>query len=102
MAILVQTEFIRTGTVRIICYVYDDDEALVDATSVSITIKDPKGTLVADDQAMTKTSTGTYEYFYTSATTASLGNHQIECDILDGTYHTPRHGHFKLNKGISE
>ena len=63
MAILVQTEFTRTGTIRTIAYVYDDDEALVDATSVSITIKDPDGTLVADDQAMTKTSTGVYEYF---------------------------------------
>ena len=102
MAILVQTEFIRTATVRTICYVYDDDEALVDATSVSITIKDPAGTKVADDQAMNKNSTGMYEYFYTPATSAILGDYQIECDILDGSYHTIRHSHFKLEKGISE
>ncbi len=102
MAILVQTDFTRTGTIRTICYVYDDDEALVDATSVSITIKDPDGTLVVDDVAMTKNSTGMYEYFYTPATTAILGNYQIECDILDGSYHTIRHSHFNLSKGISE
>lgn len=102
MAILVQTEFIRTATIRTICYVYDDDEALVDPTSVSITIKDPDGTLVANDQAMTKNSTGMYEYFYTPATTAILGRYQIECDVLDGSYHTIRHSHFKLEKGISE
>ena len=102
MAILVQTEFTRTGTVRIIAYVYDDDEALVDPTSVSISIKDPDGTLVADDQAMAKNSTGMYEYFYTPATTAVLGDYQIECDILDGSYHTIRHSHFSVAKGINE
>ena len=102
MAILVQTEFTRTGTIRIINYVYDDDEALVDPTSVSITIKDPDGTKVADDQAMAKNATGIYEYFYTPATTAILGDYQIECDILDGSYHTIRHGHFNLAKGIGE
>ncbi len=102
MAILVQTEFIRKGTVRIICYVYDDDEALVDATSVAVSIVDPDGTVVVDEQAMNKTATGTYEYFYTTTTGVDEGDYQVECDILDGSYHTFAHGHFNMVAGINE
>lgn len=102
MAIRVQTEFIRKGTVRIIVYVYDDDEALVDATSVDISIIDPDGTIVVDETAMTKTATGTYEYYYTTTTSVDEGNYQIECDITDGSYHTYVHSHFNMVAGINE
>ena len=102
MAILVVSEFIRKGTVRTICYVYDDDQALVDATSVSISIKDPIGTVVIDEVGMTKTATGIYEHFYATTTSVEVGNYQVECDILDGSYHTFAHGHFKVRAGINE
>ena len=102
MAIKVITDFIRKATVRTICYVYDDDEALVDATSVSISIKDPDGTVQIDGTAMTKASTGTYEYYYTTTTSSIRGAWQIECDILDGSYHTFAHGSFRLKAGINE
>jgi len=102
MAILVVSEFIRKGTIRTIVYVYDDDQALVDATSVSISIKDPIGTVVIDEVGMTKTATGIYEHFYTTTTSVEVGNYQVECDILDGSYHTFAHGHFKVRKGINE
>ena len=102
MAILVQSKFIRKGTVRTIVYVYDDDEALVDATSVDISIKDPDGTMVVDETAMTKTSTGVYEHFYTTTTSVIIGNYQVECDITDGSYHTYAHAHFTMEKGINE
>lgn len=102
MAILVVSEFIRKGTIRTIVYVYDDDQALVDATSVSISIKDPIGTVVIDEVGMTKTATGIYEHFYTTTTSVEVGNYQVECDILDGSYHTFAHGHFKVRAGINE
>ncbi|KKK97027.1 hypothetical protein LCGC14_2656870 [marine sediment metagenome] len=102
MAIKVQTEFVRKGTVRVICYVYDDDEALVAATSVALSIIDPDGTAVVDEQAMSATATGVYEYFYTTTTAVIPGNYQIECDVLDGSYHTFVHGHFSMTAGINE
>ena len=102
MAIKVQTEFVRRGTVRVICYVYDDDEALVAATSVAISIVDPDGTVVVDEVSMTATATGTYEYYYTTTITVDEGNYQIEVDILDGSYHTFVHGHFSMVAGVNE
>lgn len=100
MAILVKTEFIRKDTVRIICYVYDDDEALVDASSVSVSIK--KDTTVEIDTGMNRTDPGTYEYYYTTSTSVSTGVYQIECDILDGSYHTFVHATFNMEAGINE
>lgn len=102
MAIRVQTEFIRKGTVRIIVYVYDDDEALVAATSVSISIKDPASEVVVDEAAMTPTVTGVYEYYYTTDATNEEGDYQVEADILDVSYHTFEHGHFNMMAGINE
>lgn len=102
MAIKVVTEFIRKGTVRIIVYVYDDDEALVDATSVDVSVVDPDGTVVVDEQAMSKTATGTYEYYYETTISVDEGDYQIECDVTDGTYHTYAHGHFSMVAGINE
>ena len=102
MAIRVITEFVRKATVRIICYVYDDDDELVDATSVDISIKDPSREIVVDEVAMTKTEKGTYEYYYTTTASVVEGNYQIECDITDGSYHTFVHGHFKVRAGINE
>ena len=102
MAIRVQTEFVRKDSVRCIVYVYDDDEALVAATSVDISIKDPDGTVVVDEVAMTSTATGVYEYYYTTTTSVVEGNYQIECDILDGSYHAYVHGHFLMRAGINE
>ncbi len=102
MAIRVQTEFVRKGTVRIICYVYDDDEALVAATSVSISIISPSGAVAANGVAMSTSETGIYEYYYTTAASHTEGNWQIECDILDGSYHTFVHSHFNLRAGINE
>ena len=102
MAILVKSEFIRKDTVRILVYVYDDDEALVAATSVDISIVDPDGTVAVDEVAMTSTATGVYEYYYTTTTAVIEGNYQIECDVTDSSYHTYVHGHFALRAGINE
>ena len=109
MAIRVVSEYIRKDTVRVIVYIYDDDEALVDATSVDISIVDPDGDIAVnasavsvDEVAMTWTATGTYEYYYTTLTSILEGDYQIECDITDGSYHTYVHGHFNMVAGINE
>lgn len=103
MAIKVQTEFIRKATLRTIVYVYDDDEALVNATTVDITIIDPDGTVVVNEVDMTPpTSKGTYEHYYTTTTSIVEGDYQIECDITDGSYHTYVHAHVSFTAGIKE
>lgn len=102
MAIKVVTEFVRKATVRVIAYVYDDDEDLVAATAVYISIVDPDGTIVVDKTEMTPTSTGVYEYYYETTTSVVEGDYQIECDITDGSYHTYVHGHFNMVAGINE
>jgi len=102
MGIRVRTDFIRRGTVRIIVYVYNDSDALEDATSVNVTIKNPKGTMVTDEQAASKTATGTYEYYYTTTATVLEGDYQILAWIIDGSYKTPVTGHFTMEAGINE
>ncbi len=102
MAILVRTEFVRGETVRLIQYVKDDDEALVDATAVIVSVVDPDGTVVVDKQAMNKTATGTYEYYYTPSTSADEGDYRIQAQITDGSYETMDHGHFNLKAGVNE
>jgi len=104
MAIRVQTEFTRKGDVRVIYYNYDDDEALVAATAVYISIIDPDGTVVVDGDTitMTATDTGIYEYYYATTTSTVEGDYQIEVDSLDGGKHSLYHGHFSISKGINE
>ena len=102
MAIPVITEFVRKGTVRIIVYVYDDDEALVDATAVIVSVVNPAGTAVVDEQAMAKTATGTYEYYYTTTTAVIEGDYRIQAQITDGSYESMVHGHFNMKAGVNE
>lgn len=103
MAIRVQTEFTRKGDVRVIYYNYDDDEALTNATSVSISIVDPKGTVVADEADMgAPTDTGIYEYYYATTVSTILGDYQVEVISLDGGKYSSYHGHFKMVAGINE
>ncbi len=102
MAIPVITQFVRKETIRIIQYVYDDDEALVDATGVIVSVVDPAGTAVVNEQAMAKTATGTYEYYYTPSTAAIQGDYRIQTQITDGSYETIGHGHFELRAGVNE
>jgi len=102
MAIRVQTEFTRAGTVRIIYYNYDDDEALADATSVAISIIPPSGTVVVDEVAMNKTATGVYEYYYETTSSVEEGAYQIEVVALDGSYKTIVPSHFTMEAGINE
>jgi hypothetical protein len=88
MAIKVITDFIDIATVRIRGYIKDDDGALVDPTSVVIDIYDPDSTLKIDGSAMTKESTGVYEYYYhkdTSADPMDSGNWRGVIKAIDGS-----------------
>ena len=102
MSIRVQTEFTRRGDVRIIYYNYDDDEALVAATSVAVSIVDPDGTVVEDETAMVEENTGVYEYYYGTTTASVEGNYQVEVDSIDGGKHSFYSYHFRLRAGINE
>lgn len=64
MAIRVVTDFHEAASVRVRSYIYDDNDALADPTSVTIDITDPDGTLQVDGVAMSQITTGIYEYYY--------------------------------------
>ncbi len=64
--------------------VTDTDGALVDATSIAITIIDPEGTAQVSAAAMTNDSTGKYHYDYLIATDAEKGEWQTEVKAVKG------------------
>ena len=64
--------------------VTDTDGALVDATSIAITIIDPEGTEQVSAAAMTNDSTGKYHYDYLIATDAEKGEWQTEVKAVKG------------------
>ena len=102
MAIRVQTEFTRKGDVRIIYYNYDDDEALVTATEVLVSVVAPDGEVVEDETEMVEGDTGVYEYYYATTVTTLEGDYQIEVDSTDGGKHSFYSYHFTLEAGINE
>ncbi len=73
MGLDVVAEFLARATVRIRAYIYDDDDALADPTTITIDIYDADGTLVVDGTAMTKSSTGIYEYYYKTTIASPTG-----------------------------
>lgn len=88
MAIKVITDFSISDTVRVWCYVYDEDNALVDPTGITINIYDPDGTLEADNAAMTQSETGIYYYDYHKGTELdpmAKGRWRGEVKTVDGT-----------------
>ena len=73
-------DFIAKETVRIIAYVYDDDDELVavDPTSIKVIIKDPDGITIIPsegngDDDMTKNADGIFEYFYRTTIATAKG-----------------------------
>ena len=70
--------FQREETVVCSIVVTDADDTQVDpATSMKITIEDPEGTAVVNNQDMTNDAVGEYHYDYTSAADAELGRYTI-------------------------
>lgn len=67
MAIKVIVEFPDKATVRVIAYVKDDDDALVEPTSVKVTIYDPSDEKQVDGVEIVvdgRVEDGIYEYYY--------------------------------------
>ena len=93
MGIDVITEFIAKATVRTRVHVYDDADALVEPTSVRITITDPKAVkkvnaveIVVDG----KVENGIYEHYYNTATDSEKGWWLGEVVVVDGTGQTAK------------
>jgi len=86
MAIEVKTEFIAGATVRVIAYVYDDDDALVNVgTSIHATIIDSSASTQASASTMSEAATGVYEYYHNTTTDSARGYWRGQVDAVSGT-----------------
>jgi uncharacterized protein YfaS (alpha-2-macroglobulin family) len=71
-------------TMRQSVEVTDTNGALINATSIVITIIDPEGTEQVSAAAMTNDSTGKYHYDYLIAADAEKGEWQTEVKAVKG------------------
>lgn len=83
-------KFIQKATVWVRAYVYDADGALVDPTSVKLTLVDAAEVKKVDALAMTKYAVGVYDYYYNLASDAAEGWWNIEVWATDGTGDTAK------------
>lgn len=67
------------------------------ATSIKITVTDPDGTEVVDDQDMDPVSTGIFTYDYTPGASAVLGWYQVRITTVDSSRTTIEDGGFDLH-----
>lgn len=58
--------------------------ALVDPTSVKVTIIIPAGTDIVTDADMTKDTVGKYYYYFRPAVDAPLGFYRVKATVVDG------------------
>ena len=85
------------ATVRIHTEIYDENNALVaPATSVTVTITDPTGTAAVSDGAMSSSSTGIYDYYYTTTVDVKYGEWRYVITATDTTYKSLDSGTFTL------
>lgn len=83
-------KFLRKSTVWVRAYVYDADGALVDPTSIKLTLVDALEAKKVDALAMTKAATGTYDYYYNLASDAAEGWYNGEVWVVDGSGDTAK------------
>ena len=81
------------ATVWILALVYNADKALVDPTTIKVSITDPSGEMIVDEETMTQyeSTTGIYEYFYHAGTETDpmdQGQWKGEVLVIDGTEET--------------
>ncbi|MFA5377314.1 MAG: hypothetical protein WC455_16305 [Dehalococcoidia bacterium] len=84
MAIEVRHEFILPETVKITAAIYNDSDALVNPTGVTITITSPTGVVVVNDVAMTNDSTGIYTYLFRTTISTTNGQYTEKVTATDG------------------
>ena len=71
---------------------------LKNADSATIRVIGPRGTKRVDDVAMTRTGIGTYEYYYTTLATASIGIYHAVCWVTVGTRNYEQRISFRLEE----
>ena len=87
------TEFTAGASIRTIVYVYDDDDALTEPTSVLITWVDKDGDTQVDQEEIVvtgKIEAGIYEHFYNTTADSAKGWWQGLVEVIDGTGDTAR------------
>lgn len=77
----------RQETVTLQCLFYSDEAktTLADCDTATVSVMDETNQLVVTTQAMTKTATGTYQYYYTSGSTVRLGKYTADAVMTKGT-----------------
>ena len=93
MDVKTQVEFIAGASIRVIVIVKDDDKALVDPTSVLVTLTDPDGTDQVDQNEIVvdgKISTGLFEQYYNTSGSSVTGWWQGKIEVVDGSGDTAR------------
>ena len=86
-------QYTAKSSVRTIVFVYDDNDALVDPTSILITITDPNGLAkVTAEEIITsgKIATGVYDHYYNTATDSVKGWWHGVAEVIDGSGATAR------------
>lgn len=73
MGIAVIAEFIAKATVRVVAYIYNDADALVDPTSIKVIIKDPDGVQKAGYISVSDSSSFTAGLTVTGTTSGATG-----------------------------
>jgi len=67
------TSYQRGETVSERAYIYTEADVLVNSDEITITIIDPSGTTIIDEDYFTIEAIGTYVYSYTLSETAEIG-----------------------------
>ena len=79
-------KFLAKSTIWVRAFVYDEDGALVDPTSIKLTLADSAGAVKVDNLAMTTSGeTGIYDYYYTTLVDCAEGWWNGEVWTVDGT-----------------
>ena len=93
MAIKTIIEFTAKASIRTLVYVYDDNDVLVEPTSVLITLVDADGDTQVDQEEIVVTGKivdGNYEHFYNTVAGSAKGWWKGTVEVIDGTGDTAR------------
>ena len=83
-------KYLAGATIWVRAYIYDSADALVDPTSVKLTMADAAGATKVNAQAMTKLTTGIYDYYYNTTATSAEGWWNGEVWVVDGSGDTAK------------
>ncbi len=83
-------KYLAGATIWVRAYVYDADGALVDPTSIKLTLVDAAEAKKVDGLAMTKAEVGIYDYYYNTSGSSAEGWWNGEVWVTDGTGDTAK------------